>query len=162
VLRAGEGHWVARRTNRIGEEDVRMSANIAAPASDPTDEIAAITSTVEDYFLGWYDGDADRMRRALHPDLAKRSFIAQGGKPALLRAVTAHLMIGWTSEGEGRETDAEKRRLSITVDDVHDGIAAARVDSYEFREYVHLVKTPDGWRIANTLWTWSDPSRHKD
>jgi hypothetical protein len=134
---------------------------LAPDASDaaPTAEVVA---TVEDYFLGWYDGDAERMRRALHPDLAKRSYIRQGGKPPLLRAVTAHLMIGWTAEGQGRETDPDKRRLSIAVDDIHDGIATARVDSYEFREYVHLVRTPEGWRIVNTLWTWSDPERHRD
>ena len=42
---------------------------------------AEVTRTVEDYFLGWYDADSERMRRALHPDLAKRSHPAQGDHP---------------------------------------------------------------------------------
>ena len=31
-----------------------------------------ITTTVLDYFEGWFEGDAARMDRALHPDLVKR------------------------------------------------------------------------------------------
>jgi len=127
------------------------------PATTDPADVAAVVATLEDYFLGWYDGDPDRMRRALHPDLAKRSYVSQGDRPPLLRAVTAALMIGWTAEGEGRETDPDRRRLSIVVDEIHDSIATARVDSAMYREYVHLVRTPDGWRVANTLWTWTDP-----
>jgi hypothetical protein len=126
------------------------------------DAIADVTRTVEDYFLGWYDADQERMRRALHPDLAKRGHVAQGERPPVLRSVTAHLMIGWTAEGNGRQTDPEKRRLRIVVDEIHDSIATARVDSEIYREYVHLVRTPDGWRIVNTLWTWTDPEHPGD
>jgi Putative lumazine-binding len=33
---------------------------------------AAITETALDYIEGWYAGDAARIERALHPELAKR------------------------------------------------------------------------------------------
>jgi hypothetical protein len=134
---------------------------MAVDATDRTrtSDEAAVTATIEDYFLGWYDGDAERMRRALHPDLAKRSHVAEGDRPPLLRGVTAHLMIGWTADGEGRETEPARRGLQIIVDDIHDSIATAHVESWRYREYVHLVRTPDGWRIANALWTWTDPDR---
>ena len=33
----------------------------------------AIVRVALDYFEGWFDGDAARMERTLHPDLAKRS-----------------------------------------------------------------------------------------
>ena len=121
---------------------------------------AAVVATIEDYFLGWYDADPERMRRALHPDLAKRSHVRGAEERLVLRAVTAHLMIGWTGDGQGRESDPDKRRLVITVDEIHDSIATARVDSFDFREYAHLARTPDGWRIVNTLWTWTDPTAH--
>jgi len=134
---------------------------VGAGGSNAADR-AEVVATVEDYFLGWYDADPERMGRALHPDLAKRSHVRRGGEPPQLRAVTAGQMIGWTGEGEGRETDPEKRRLTIVVDDIHDSIATARVESTLYREFIHLVRTPDGWRIANTLWTWSDPTRHPD
>ena len=43
-----------------------------APATER--ERAAIEARVRDYFEGWFDGDAARMARALHPELAKRCF----------------------------------------------------------------------------------------
>ena len=140
---------------RQSELDEATAINVELETADAADVVAAI----EDYFLGWFDADTERMRRALHPDLAKRSFIATDDKPPLLRAVTAHLMIGWTSDGQGRETDPDARGLKITVDEIHGPIATARVDSSTYREYVHLVRTGDGWRIANTLWTWTDLAR---
>ena len=33
---------------------------------------AAIKQTALDYIEGWYEGNPERMERALHPDLAKR------------------------------------------------------------------------------------------
>jgi len=37
------------------------------------DEKKAIKEAVLNYLEGWYDGDVDRMTKALHPELAKRA-----------------------------------------------------------------------------------------
>lgn len=47
-------------------------------AEDRTTEEAAIVAAALDYFDGWFDGDATRMERALHPKLAKRALKADG------------------------------------------------------------------------------------
>jgi hypothetical protein len=108
-------------------------------------ERAAIVATVLDYFEGWFDGDAERMERALHPVLAKRG--------PELRTVTKDEMVAGTAEGEGKAVDpGPGRRIDVTVVDVHGTIASAVVDSDVYREYVHLVRTDDGWRIVNALW----------
>jgi hypothetical protein len=108
-------------------------------------ERAAVVETVLDYFEGWFDGDATRMERALHPALAKRG--------PELRTVTKDEMVTWTAEGEGKAEDpGPGRRIDLTVVDVHGTIASAVVDSDVYREYVHLVRTDDGWRIVNALW----------
>src|SRR5687767_3453035 len=39
---------------------------------------AAVVDAVLDYFEGWFDGDAGRMERALHPGLAKRGLEKDG------------------------------------------------------------------------------------
>ena len=106
---------------------------------------AAIVATVLDYFEGWFDGDAARMERALHPALAKRG--------PELRTVTREQMVAWTAEGEGKSEDpGPGRRIDVTVVDVHGDIASAVVDSDVYREYLHLVRTEDGWKIVNALW----------
>ena len=111
-----------------------------------------IVATVHDYFDGWFDGDAERMRRALHPDLVKRSPGAD--QAASLDFITADQMIGWTADGEGTRIAGRLRDRGIEVDvlDVNDDIATVRVRSEPYHEYLHLVRTRDGWRIANALW----------
>jgi len=104
-----------------------------------------ITVAVLDYFEGWFDGDVDRMDRALHPDLVKRW---SGGTTSKAR------MLELTGQGEGADDGAD-RRLDIDVEDVHEDIASVTVRSAVYREYLHLVRTAEGWRIANALWRYS-------
>jgi hypothetical protein len=47
------------------------------------------------------------------------------------------------------------RRIEVEVIDVHDGIATAVVRSAIYREYLHLIRTSEGWKIVNALWQWS-------
>lgn len=110
-----------------------------------------IVAAVEDYFNGWFDGDAVRMERALHPDLAKRSLGANGSADHL----TAAQMIRATAEGIGRTRDPGERQTDVRVVDRHGSIAAVVVDSNVYREYLHLMRTGDGWRIVNALWAKS-------
>jgi hypothetical protein len=60
-------------------------------------------------------------------------------------------MLDLTAEGAGRE-DGTDRRLDIQVNDVFEDIASVTVRSAVYHEYVQLVRTSDGWKIANALW----------
>jgi len=111
-----------------------------------------IKQTVLDYFDGWFDGDAGRMERALHPGLAKRSLEDDGWS---LDETTAEWMIDATKRGVGRERDPVDRQIVLLVEDIHDNIANATVRSAVYREYVQLVRTSEGWKIVNALWGWT-------
>ena len=113
---------------------------------------AAVVEAVLDYFECWFDGDAERMERALHPGLAKRSLEKDG---RTLNETSAEWMNDATARGVGRERDPGDRQIEVEVDDVHGTIANATVRSAVYREYVQLVRTPEGWRIVNTLWEWA-------
>jgi hypothetical protein len=108
-------------------------------------EQQAVVATVLDYFEGWFDGDVERMDRALHPALVKRSF-------ELKRTTTKEQMLTWTGEGEGKAEDPGERRIEVEVADLHLNIASAVVRSAVYREYVHLVRTDEGWKIVNAFW----------
>src|SRR5205807_5731149 len=45
---------------------------LSRSAAKDVEAARAIERTLLDYFEGWFDGDAARMKRALHPELAKR------------------------------------------------------------------------------------------
>jgi Putative lumazine-binding len=115
-------------------------------------EETAVVSAVLDYFEGWFDGDAVRMARALHPGLAKRSLEPDG---RALNETTAEWMLDATARGLGRERDPGDRRIEVEVEDVYGTIATATVRSAVYREYVQLVRTPEGWKIVNALWQWT-------
>ena len=107
----------------------------------------AITAAALDYYEGWFDGDAARMERALHHDLAKRGLI--GGE---VDTDTARSMIDATAAGVGRRRDRTDRRIRIRIDHVHGDIATATVTSAVYVDYLHLVRVGSRWKIVNALW----------
>ncbi|HET7312711.1 MAG TPA: nuclear transport factor 2 family protein [Mycobacteriales bacterium] len=111
------------------------------------DTTAAIAAVVEDYFGAWFTGDVERMRRALHPDLAKRGVV-----DGLLGFNTAQSMVEATEAGAGTRHDPSKRAIDIHVTHVHGSIATAIVTGPIYVEYVHLARLDDRWQIVNTLW----------
>ena len=122
---------------------------VATPGTST--DAAAVVATALDYFEGWFDGDPTRMERALHPELAKRPGDAG---PGSLGTLTAQEMIEATAAGTGRTRDVPDRQIRVEVVDVFGDIASAVVRSAVYHEYIHLVRTPDGWKIANALWQW--------
>lgn len=117
----------------------------ATQTTGATDDAAAVVATAREYFEGWFDGDEARMEAALHPDLVKR----RGGEE--LGITTKERMLELTRQGEGREDGAD-RRLDVEVTGLYGDIASATVRSAVYHEYLHLVRTSDGWKIANALW----------
>jgi hypothetical protein len=112
---------------------------------------AAIRRAVHDYFEGWFEGDAARMERALHPGLAKRT-LARDGEMESLATDTAQEMIDATAKGGGTKYELQRRHFEVDVIDVYRTIANVTVYSGVYREYLGLVRTRDGWKIANALW----------
>lgn len=112
-------------------------------------DMAPIVDTVLDYFEGWFTGDVERMTRALHPELAKRSLADDGES---LDVDTSAGMISATARGAGKSRGSGDRRIEVEVEDVYGSIASVTVRSTVYREYLHLARTRDGWKIVNALW----------
>ncbi|WP_020523745.1 nuclear transport factor 2 family protein [Catelliglobosispora koreensis] len=116
------------------------------------DDRDAVVATVTDYFEGWFDGDAERMERALHPALAKTGVGFDKLGAAFMESMNATDMIGWTGEGQGVARKPDGFTFEVTVNDLYRHIATVTVHSTVYREYLHLAKTPDGWKILNALY----------
>lgn len=110
-----------------------------------------VKDTILDYFEGWFTADAERMERALHPDLVKRS--TEKDQAVSLGIVTKPQMVEWTREGEGRK---DAGPIDIRIHDINGNIATATVRGGVYHEYVHLVRGPEGWKIANALWRFAE------
>lgn len=117
--------------------------------ADSTTDRAAVEAIARDYVEGWYFGDVERMDRSLHDDLVKRlPDSSLPPDPDQLRSWTKAQMVELTKAGGGGDRSAA---FDIFVDDCADDIATARVLSPDFLDYLHLVKTAEGWRIANII-----------
>jgi hypothetical protein len=129
-----------------------------AEAVDETvrpDDAAAIRACLLDYFEGWFDGDAVRMDRALHPGLAKHALGQDRARSETLDVDTKDSMVKATREGQGRRQDVPDRAIRVDVLGVSGDIACAVVHSAIYVEYSLLARTKDGWRITGTLWRWA-------
>jgi putative lumazine-binding protein len=120
----------------------------------PADE-AAIRSCLLDYFEGWFDGDVDRMDRALHPGLAKHAIGQDRDRSETLDVTTKDEMVEATRLGAGRQRDSSDRAIRIDILSVSGDIACVSVHSTVYVEYALLARTSDGWRITGTLWRWA-------
>ena len=111
----------------------------------------AIVAASLDYYEGWFEGDASRMERALHPDLVKRSLAEDGLSVEML---SARDMIDATARGVGRTRDPgpESRMIEVHVDHVFGDIATVTTTSAVYVDYLQLARTREGWKIVNALW----------
>jgi hypothetical protein len=123
------------------------------PFEQPLPDVeAGIRATIADYYLGWYDGDARRMERALHPELAKRGWIVDEEGERQLGADDYRSMVDATAAGIGRRDVATARAYDVGPIVVYDDVASAHVHAVPYVDYLHLVRTADGWRIINAIW----------
>ncbi len=107
----------------------------------------AVRSVVLDYVEGWFEDDAGRMKRALHPELVKRCRGIEGDAPDALETLSAGEMIDATAAGEGLHEDAADRRIEIRIDYLNGGIASVRCPA-TLRRSPAPVDMPDGWKIV--------------
>jgi Putative lumazine-binding len=114
-----------------------------------TDE-EAIRSVARAYLESWLDGDGERMRDAIHPNLAKRGLdYATDRKPSGVHHLTAEYMERSAANGPRPQF---ARTCEITVLDIADSIASAKVVSEPFVDYLHLAKLDGQWWIVNVLY----------
>jgi hypothetical protein len=96
-----------------------------------------VRSVVMDYVEGWFEGDAGRMKRALHPTFVKRCRGIEGEDPDALETLSAQDMIDATADGEGRREDAADRQIEIRIDHLSGGIASVQCFCHRYVDLLH-------------------------
>jgi hypothetical protein len=142
---------------RIGHEKTK------APGENPSvgsavdrdrgtaDESAEIRKTALDYIEGWYEGNAERMERALHPELAKR-IVTTRGENSVLGQMGAMTLISSTARGGGKQTPKQKQQKDVTILDIFQNTASVKVVASDWIDYLHVAKWNGQWKIVNVLW----------
>jgi hypothetical protein len=123
-----------------------------ARAQSATDA-AAIKQAALDYIEGWYEGNAERMERALHPDLAKRIVRTdpKSGR-SRLEQMSAMGLVQGVRAGYGKSTPKEKQQKDVTILDVYENAASVKVVAADWIDYLHMARSNGRWVIVNVLW----------
>ncbi|MCP4247091.1 MAG: nuclear transport factor 2 family protein [bacterium] len=126
---------------------------LASGSQAPDAELEGIKKTALDYGQGWYEGNAERMERALHPDLAKRVLMTD---PRSGRGRINHMgalrLVQATRSGAGTKVPTDVRRTDVTVLDVYGRAASVKLEMHDWIDYLHMSKMGDRWVIVNVLW----------
>ena len=125
-----------------------LLVSLKAHASD-ADEIKAACL---DYIEGYYTADAARMEKALHPELAKRIVTKDDKGRYRLGQMSAMTLVQATRNGGGKEIPAAQQQKDVTVLDIYENAASAKIVASTWIDYLHLAKWNGQWKIVNVLW----------
>lgn len=126
----------------------------AIVGGDRQSDREAIIQVAHDYVDGFYEADAERVQRALHPDLAKRDIVRDSESEArLARNMTASQLIEVTASGVGKRiAQRDGHQCDVTILDIYHDVATVKVVAINWIDYLHLVRVDGDWKIINVLW----------
>lgn len=128
------------------------AANIQAQSTPSEADKTAIKQAALDYIEGWYEGDAERMERALHPELAKRIVRTNPQGQSRLDQMSAMSLVQATRRAYGKQTPKEKQQKDVTILDVFENAACAKIVAADWVDYLQLARSNGRWVIVNVLW----------
>jgi hypothetical protein len=143
------GQW--RIVNVLWARNRLQAEDQSGVQPEPTDR-AEIEATALNYIDGSFSGDAERMAKAVHPELTKMLLANNRvtGKPFLHKMGASDLIEG-TRAGLGTVPE-DQRNIEIEIYDVSHRIAAVKVTSSRYIDHLQLGKVNGEWKIINVLW----------
>jgi hypothetical protein len=136
---------------------LNIHAQTTAPT--PADPREAIKQTALDYIEGWYEGNGERMERALHPDLAKRIVRNDDKGNSRLDNMSAMSLVQVTRRGFGKQTPKDQQQKDITILDMMENSAVVKVEMRDWVDYMQMGKFGGRWMIVNVLWEMKPPKK---
>lgn len=138
-----------------------LLAIAAAPAhaQSPADR-DGVRKAVLDYVEGFYEGDTAKLTRSIRPDVVKYGFSrTSAASPYVGEAMpwSEFLSYALQVKARGRPTPASAPK-EITVLDVADQTASAKLRAWWGIDYLHLAKFGSTWMITQVLWQSPPPA----
>ncbi len=114
---------------------------------------AGIRAAALDYAEGWFEGNADRIARAVSPELVKRIVVRDTASGRdMIQGMGSTVLINSTRRGFGKGTPVDKQRKEVAIYDIYRGVAVAKVTMTDWIDYLQLARIDGRWVIVNVLW----------
>ena len=117
-----------------------------------TSDSLLIINCALNYAGGWFNGNAQQMEQAIHPDLDKVIPI-QSNSGIYLK----YSSYSWLIEGSRAKRgilDEDKRKLKVNILNINDDVANVKINSAKFNDYLQMIKIDGQWKIINVLWNY--------
>jgi hypothetical protein len=130
---------------------------IPGPASGQTADREAVRLAALDYVEGIYNVQPERIEKSVHPSLVKRGFYKKDATAPYVEMPMTYeqlvrLAANWNKDGK-RDTSVKE----VTVLDVLDQTAVAKVRAMWGIDYMLLGKYDGTWKIVQILWQSHPP-----
>ena len=121
----------------------------------------AVRAAIEDYVLGFYEADPERLRRSLSPDMKKMGFWrpAPGEDYRDAAHMTFEEALALAAEWNSEDQQGTDLAYSIELHEVADKTACGKLTAMWGQDYFQLAKEDDRWRIHHVMWQSAPPER---
>ncbi len=139
---------------------VLLAALLLVPAAHAQSDEEGVRLAVLDYVEGFYEGDSTRLVQSVHSSITKYGYARRGDDPAYNGQPMSYQQMmdyaNWVAADASRKArpDAPK---TITLYDVQDQTASAKLDAWWGTDYLLLGKYDGTWMIKHVLWQSPPP-----
>jgi hypothetical protein len=121
----------------------------------------AIIETALNYGDGFYSGSAERMEKAISPDLFKVAPQKLPNSDQIVLIQSTFTGLVEMSRAKVGFVPEEARKTKVTVIKIAGDLALARLTSAQFNDYLAMARMGGQWKIVNVLWTYGPDSRNR-
>ncbi|HEX8315370.1 MAG TPA: nuclear transport factor 2 family protein [Flavisolibacter sp.] len=115
-------------------------------------EKAAIEKAIMNYVNAFYEADTTKAYESIAKDLAKRGYYTTKEGTVAEAKMSFEQLVKLAQRWKASQNITAETPKKITVFDVLDKIASAKVEAKWGIDYFHLAKVNNTWTIINVLW----------
>jgi hypothetical protein len=113
---------------------------------------AAVLAASMDYIDGYWERDTARLRRGLHPELAKRQVVSsRSGAPDRISPLTTERMINSAARSAGNPPNPD-RQSDVRILHMFGNMATVVVDAGAWLDYMHLARWNGQYKVFNIMY----------
>ena len=135
---------------------VSISPRVVAQESMQKTDRQLVYAAAEDYILGLYNANPDRIERSVDTLLRKIGYYDYNGESYSHMPMTYQQLYElsgtWNAKGDRANADSPKK---IEIYEVHDRTASVKLTAEWGIDFMHLSKTDGKWKILNIMWQTS-------
>ncbi|QNF32631.1 nuclear transport factor 2 family protein [Adhaeribacter swui] len=114
-------------------------------------EEKAVRQAIRNYVDSFYNADTAKVYASVHPELAKRGYYKREGQYQETK-MTFRQMVKLSARWNKTVKLAPDAPQEITIFEIKDKIAVAKVKAHWGTDYFHLAKDNGTWKIYNVIW----------